>query len=68
MTKVIHEEVERCGLCPHQGHDYTREGKPYPCCNRKFTMAVRWPVKLDSIPEWCPLEDKEKRKRGIGIG
>lgn len=54
MSKVI--EIKGCGECPYRGKTI--------CLHPEIVQKVNTtedvqPIELDSIPRWCPLEDKD---------
>jgi|GEM_PF-5854080 len=56
MSKVI--EIKKCGDCPHRSEDGTI------CLHKNVVRKVSKvddikPLDLQTIPDWCPLEDKD---------
>lgn len=71
MTKIIHEEFDYCGVCPHLKNiiyyetepDFQNEADDFK--EDIFCDFFIWPIKLskkeyETIPKWCPLQNKEE--------
>jgi hypothetical protein len=54
--KII--RISNCGECPY----VDSFGKPFGMGTCNETNKFYNGVKLDTIPEWCPLEDEEGEK------
>ncbi len=72
--KILHEEIRYCAHCIycHESHSHPDGAPPDGISEWICTRAGR-PFKndihfreSDTIPDWCPLPDKEDEKRGTG--
>lgn len=50
MPKII--RIEKCGDCPLYEYVYV------PLC-RSTQRIIGEDISIDSIPDWCPLEDEK---------
>lgn len=68
MTKLLVLKIEKCVDCPYSEWEYPSCAPERFCCKKVVrTIATDYELRKNkvtayewSIPDWCPLEEKEK--------